>query len=283
MPPSASSLWLALALTGCTALVDTRAEQCTNDEDCAALEPGTVCTAERVCARGAGPACTTHPECTQKLGVQGFCTSAKTCQPLLSAECTELWPPGALADPAQSVLMVGFMAATSGSGQSYGLPQLAGAKQAVTEIESQAGGLPALPSAAKRRFAMLVCDQKNWAAATEHLVRNLRLPAIVGGSYSGVTRDVYDKSVALGAPTLVFSPAATSPTLTTHPDDGLLWRTPPTDTLQVEAIKLVYARLAAALTGPSGASATGSVVSAEALRVAVTVKGETAGNALYDA
>ena len=277
-------LHACLALAGCSALVEPTTKQCDTNDDCARIEPGATCTAEKVCApAGTGIPCATHQECSDRLGVQGVCTSVRTCSPLLSPECGELFPSDAVARAqraGQSVLLVGFMAALSGSGESYGRPQLEGAKQALDELDGLYGGLPAVPGGpGNRRYAMLVCDQKNWQAATEHLVKSLHVPAIVGASYSGVTREVFDLSKTMDPPTLIFSPAATSPTLTQHDDDGLLWRTPPTDTLQMEAMKLVFGRVRSGLQQGSPPV----LAAGEAIKVAVTVKGETAGNSLFNA
>lgn len=280
------ALLLALGLGGCSAMLDTSTQQCSIDADCTRLGGGlgAVCTAG-VCVAPAADVrtCKTHKDCPQQPDAPGFCTPANTCQPLFTPECNALWPRNALDDLGQSVTLVGFMAATTGNGKSYGLPQVAGAQQALSEIQRGPNGFPPIGDVGvTRRFAMLICDQQSWAAATDHLVKALRLPAIVGASYSGVTQKVFYATG--GANTLVFSPAATSPSLTTIDDRGLLWRTPPIDTLQVEALKLVYARVAAALTGGTQqqASSPTAVATPQTLRVAVTIKGETAGESLYD-
>jgi len=63
---------------------------------------------------------------------------------------------------------------------------------------------------------------------------SLDVSAIVGAASSGVSKTVIDQIVAAGV--VQFSPANTSPDFTTYPDDGLYWRTAPSDLLQGEVL-----------------------------------------------
>jgi len=86
---------------------------------------------------------------------------------------------------------------------------------------------------------MLVCDHgSDPSQVARHLVEDANVPVIIGASFSSTTLQIFD-DVAHAANVLVLSPSATSPALTTHPDDGLLWRTAPSDVVQAELLKFL--------------------------------------------
>lgn len=58
--------------------------------------------------------------------------------------------------------------------------------------------------------------------------------ALIGAASSGVTKLFLDQAVSAGV--ITFSPANTSPDFTTWDDDGLYWRTAPSDLLQGEVL-----------------------------------------------
>ena len=63
---------------------------------------------------------------------------------------------------------------------------------------------------------------------------SLDVSAIVGAASSGVSKTVIDQITAAGV--VQFSPANTSPDFTDYADDGLYWRTAPSDILQGEVL-----------------------------------------------
>jgi hypothetical protein len=270
----------ALALGACSALVDTKTEQCQNDEDCKTLAGGgstSTCDPNRhVCVgrveggmdQPTGPKCARHQDC----GEGGYCLPGanRTCKTLLTPECTEVFPTNALSQ--DNVVLVGLMAALTDN-REYGLPHKIGAQVALDDI-GRYGGLPALSAGGQpRRLAALICDQKMDAA--RHLV-GLRVPAIIGASTSGVTIDVLG-DVTQPAGVLLFSPAATSPALN-RPDEGLFWRTVPADDQQMNAMRLIYAQVEKAVraTIPEG----GSPGPTEPLRLLMLNKDDAAGTSL---
>lgn len=264
---------LALAalglLTGCTALLDTDTAQCDSDADCAGKGEafkGLVCSPDKVCAERS---CTNQTLCRTRSDEQGYCVASK-CQTLVTKECARLWPPPPYRN--QIVELTGFMASLSGVDQTYGEPQFNGAAVALREIE-QNTGLPQVPNAVSvpRSFAMLVCDQANWQAATDHLVKDLHVPAIVGASYSSVTQNVTTRVQGDGV--LVFSQAATAPLLNTVDSTGLLWRTAPSDVYQVETVKRLHDRVVSTLKAQGIANP----------KVLITNKEDTAGQQLFNA
>jgi branched-chain amino acid transport system substrate-binding protein len=274
-----ASLW-ALA-SGCSVLVDPQTEQCVSTADCAAKGgdfADTICR-EHVCTR---PRCSAHEQCGERLGLargeQGYCRPDGVCARLFTPECTRLLPADALSSEHLLFGMMAILNPASGNA-SYGLPHLQGVEVAVKEINDY-GGLPgASPTAAARRLALLVCDHGSVPAeVARHLVNNIRVPAIVGASFSGVTTEVLD--VARTRDVLVFSPAATSPALTTYDDNrNLFWRTAPSDNLQTEAMKLIVPMIEEALRKKVPAV----LAPGEQLRVIMPYKGDDAGRALYNA
>ncbi|MFB8145745.1 ABC transporter substrate-binding protein [Microbacterium sp. NPDC056003] len=81
-------------------------------------------------------------------------------------------------------------------------------------------------------------DNKAYATTIQTLISE-GVSAAIGAASSGVTKLFLDDAVASGM--IVFSPANTSLDFTTWDDDGLYWRTAPSDTLQGEVLGNVVA------------------------------------------
>ncbi|HKO49039.1 MAG TPA: ABC transporter substrate-binding protein [Polyangiaceae bacterium] len=180
--------------------------------------------------------CTTTSECTKRYGEPSACINSE-CIPLLTPECTEVWPPNALAQ--DNVILVGLLGALTGP-DPYGEPTTEGAKLALSEIENSATGFSAplsAPDSGHRHLAMLVCDHgSDPVRVARHLVNDAKVQMIIGASFSTATLKIFDQ-VASPANVFVLSPSATSPELSDHVDKGLLWRTTPSDVVQAEALK----------------------------------------------
>ena len=78
-------------------------------------------------------------------------------------------------------------------------------------------------------------DTAAGTAATERVVTSDKVNAIVGGDCSGVTIAML-KNVARPNGIVMISPSATSPALSTIEDDGLFFRTAPSDARQGEVV-----------------------------------------------
>ncbi|MCW3492306.1 ABC transporter substrate-binding protein [Microbacterium sp. SSM24] len=76
-------------------------------------------------------------------------------------------------------------------------------------------------------------DNKAYATTIQTLISE-GVTAAIGAASSGVTKLFLDDAVAAGI--IVFSPANTSLDFTSWDDDGLYWRTAPSDTLQGEVL-----------------------------------------------
>ncbi len=71
-------------------------------------------------------------------------------------------------------------------------------------------------------------------SSVDELINNDKVDAIVGAAASGTTKSILDKVVSSG--TAECSPSNTGADLTTRPDKGLYFRTPPPDNLQALAL-----------------------------------------------
>ncbi|MEM1343005.1 MAG: ABC transporter substrate-binding protein [Pseudomonadota bacterium] len=108
----------------------------------------------------------------------------------------------------------------------------AGAELAITEING-AGGV-----AGGQTIAAIRGDSTCTDAAAERLITAEGVKAIVGADCSGVTTAIL-QNVAKATGTVMISPSATSPALTTIEDDGLFFRTAPSDARQGEVLAQV--------------------------------------------
>jgi branched-chain amino acid transport system substrate-binding protein len=107
-----------------------------------------------------------------------------------------------------------------------------GAELAIREVNNARGILNGSRVTAVRADSTCVDAAAATAAATR-LVTVERVSAIVGGDCSGVTGAVL-QNVARPNGIVMISPSATSPALTTAQDDGLFFRTAPSDARQGE-------------------------------------------------
>lgn len=129
------------------------------------------------------------------------------------------------------VLTIGTLLPQTGNLAFLGPPEFAGVDLAVAEI-NEAGGVLGEP------IVNLVGDSgdtsTNQADQTvdAHLSENV--DAIIGAASSSVTLTVIDKITAAGV--VMFSPANTSPELSTYEDNGLYFRTAPSDIFQGDVL-----------------------------------------------
>ncbi|HET6665619.1 MAG TPA: ABC transporter substrate-binding protein, partial [Acidimicrobiales bacterium] len=125
------------------------------------------------------------------------------------------------------VLTIGTLLPETGSLAFLGPPEIAGVKVAIAEI-NEAGGFNGQP------VVLVEGDSGDTSTdtATQTVTRELsqNVDAIIGAASSGVSLTVIDQVV--GAGVTMFSPANTSKTLSTYDDNGLYFRTAPSDILQ---------------------------------------------------
>lgn len=204
---------VALALSpACTAVLDFD-DECAVDADCEAIGRGLRCDV-------------------------GFCVKKALIEPAPCATC----PPNSGCDrlygedprlvPAGSVFVLGTLLPRSGALGAFGEAMDNGVRLAISEI-NQSGGVLG------KKLAVVSCDDGTDANQAERAARHLAevagVNAIVGAGASGVTIEAFNR-VAKPNRVLMMSPSATSPAITNLPDDGLLWRTAPSDAVQGRAI-----------------------------------------------
>ena len=110
-------------------------------------------------------------------------------------------------------------------------PQMAaGAELAMKEV-SDSGALLGGAKVVSVRADSTCGDAAAGSAATERIVTSDKVNAIVGGDCSGVTTAMLE-NVAKPNGIVMISPSATSPSLSTIEDNGLFFRTSPSDARQ---------------------------------------------------
>jgi len=183
---------------------------------------------------GNGP-CASGRVCRSGYCVPGNATEpdAGGSPPLVNDLCPQLVGASEADVRAGRAVLIGALAPATGALAATGRPVERAIFLAVDEI-NQVGGIDG------RKLAVLSCDDgtsDNDLAerAATHLIEVGHVPAIIGPAASGTLIEVFN-AVTHDAGVVLISPSATSPAISTLADDGLVWRTPPSDDLQGNAI-----------------------------------------------
>jgi ABC-type branched-subunit amino acid transport system substrate-binding protein len=128
---------------------------------------------------------------------------------------------------ADGVLKIGTILPQTGNLAFLGPPEFAGVDLAVAEI-NDAGGVLGAPVETFEGDSGDTTTNIAVTTADEHLARGV--DAVLGAASSGVSLTFIDKVTSAGV--LHFSPANTSPTFTDYDDNGLYFRTAPSDLFQ---------------------------------------------------
>ena len=136
----------------------------------------------------------------------------------------------AFADEVKLGVLFGY----TGPIESLTPPMAEGAELAIQEVNDSGALLGGLQVVSVRGDTTCI-DSAAAVAAAERLVTSDRVNAIVGGDCSGVTIAMLQQ-VAKPNGIVMISPSATSPALSTIEDDGLFFRTAPSDARQGEVI-----------------------------------------------
>ncbi|HEY6558120.1 MAG TPA: ABC transporter substrate-binding protein [Polyangiaceae bacterium] len=227
-------------LCGCNALVDTSTNQCDTALDCKSRGgelAGMFCSAEKICT-STPLSCTTTGECTRRLGEPGYCRPDGICTRVLSAECTRVVPKGALSH--SDVILAGFMGPLEPPFESQGTPLLQAAELAFEEMSKKR--IPGVAAGPERHLAMLVCNdapedlntlQRPFDVAS-YLVDTVGVPVIIGPSkvYADAIDVITKVTSARGV--LTISPSASQADIPEMEQEGLFWRTVPSDAIQAD-------------------------------------------------
>lgn len=133
------------------------------------------------------------------------------------------------AGPRDLTLKLGSLLPQTGSLAFLGPPEIAGVDLGVADVNAADSGLTV--DVVHRDSGDTTT---NTATVSSTDLLNQGVSAIIGAASSGVTKTVIDQIT--GAGVIQFSPANTSAQLTTWEDNGLYWRTAPSDVLQGEVL-----------------------------------------------
>ena len=149
---------------------------------------------------------------------------------LVLSGCAPAADTGSSSGPREPLtLKIGTILPQSGTLAFLGPPEEAGVALAVKEINEADLGITV---EVEYRDSGDTTTDTATVSVTDLL--SLGVSAIVGAASSGVSKTVIDQIVAAGV--VQFSPANTSIDFTDYADDGLYWRTAPSDVLQGEVL-----------------------------------------------
>lgn len=234
---------LALCAAGCS-LGNINPDDCQSDVECAqTFGLGSVCQAG-FCSSPS--TCASAHDCRTQFGggacVSGICKSALPTDPACHVtEPEDLFTRIANEETPSTVLGGVFSLEDP-----YDATLIAAARLSVRELNQNGGGIVG------RGFGIVFCDNggpMNSASgdertkldehAVDYLAGTLGVPAIIGPGSSSDAIAMVNRLLSKRFPTVVISPSATSPALTSQPDKidptdgyGLFWRTCPSDELQ---------------------------------------------------
>ena len=132
---------------------------------------------------------------------------------------------------------LGVLFGFTGPIESLTPPMADGAELAIEEVNDSGALLGGRQVVAVRGDTTCI-DSAAAVAAAERLVTAERVNAIIGGDCSGVTIAML-QNVAKPNGIVMISPSATSPALSTIEDDGLFFRTAPSDARQGEVVAAI--------------------------------------------
>ncbi|MFI5300494.1 MAG: ABC transporter substrate-binding protein, partial [Polyangiales bacterium] len=185
-----STLAFAMASGGgCTVIIDTHADQCVVDRDCAKLglpicvrgvcsedvDSGLSSDADAVSTEG-GESCTSTQDCLALHVAYSICRpSTHTCASVTSQDCGLVVGEYTRDD----ALVVGAILPLLGAHESSGLAMRDALRVALASVPD---GVPVGKTGAVRPVAIVLCnDADDPARAARHLVGDLDAPLIVGG------------------------------------------------------------------------------------------------------
>ena len=149
---------------------------------------------------------------------------------MAAAAATALLAGGAAAQEVRIGVLLGF----TGPIESLTPAMAAGAELAMEEV-TESGALLDGTAMTPVRADSTCVDSAAATAAAERLITSDGVSAIMGADCSGVTTAVL-QNVALANGVVMISPSATSPALSVISDDGLFFRTAPSDARQGEIV-----------------------------------------------
>lgn len=210
-------------------------DECRTNDDCLNVNgDALVCNPDSlVCEARPEPAdvvCEDFNACTELYGEDATCGAQGRCALLTSDECTKVLRPSG-ADP-DEIVWIGSILATSEPFTSTVVPIENAIELAIDDFNS----VTSLPDG--RKVGWIACDSAGSpaaaAAAAEHLIDEVGVPAIIGPALSEEVLALAPTVVESG--TFMISPSATAASIAGLDDSGLIWRTISSDAVQANAI-----------------------------------------------
>ncbi|MFU8804857.1 MAG: ABC transporter substrate-binding protein [Bradymonadaceae bacterium] len=226
----------SLALTSCSVVLNF--DECQSTDQCRTrLGAGWTCSDDRICIQSGGEtplSCEDDAACVAELGPGSTCNSLGECQ----APSSLLGPPceqsvGSINDA--EAFNMGVLLPLSGPEEGFGRPLLDAILLAQKDFQgiNGVGGRP---------VGLIICDTQGndelALSGARHLVNQAGVQAIIGPDYSSQTIDVATQ-VTIENEVLLISPSATATTVTNLDDNGLVWRTTPSDAVQGQGLGLI--------------------------------------------
>lgn len=181
-------------------------------------EPEAACVSNQQCTddatSAAGSSDPVAAVCVQSTG---------KCVPLLSEDCDTITGDYTSDD----AVVIGSLFSTVGAQAATNIQRQQSAMLAVTEIDA-VGGVPSNTDV-PHKLVLVSCDEStDLTRASDHLVNELHVPAIVGPNTSQDTLDL-STQVSVPAHTVVMSPTAVASSIGALIDNDLTWLMVPTD------------------------------------------------------
>ena len=136
---------------------------------------------------------------------------------------------------ADNQIKIGVILGFTGPIESLAPVMAKSAEMAIDEVNKSGNFMDGSSQLIPVRADSTCVDAAAAQAAAERLITSDKISAIMGADCSGVTTAVL-KNVAIPNGVLMISPSATSPALSTEPDNDLFFRTAPSDARQGEVI-----------------------------------------------
>jgi len=206
----------ATAVGGTSSEGGTTTLGCTSNADCTKLATAAAIS---------GSAGATSTTSTSPNVVPAVCLPATgKCVPLLSEDCNLVT--GDYSNDRS--IVIGSLFQTVGTTATQNLPRQQSAVLAIEEVNAS-GGVPSSKAGVGRPLVMVSCNAStDLVRAANHLVQDLKVPAIVGPNTSQDTIDVSNK-VTIQAGVAVLSPSAVAASIADLLDNDLTWLMIPSD------------------------------------------------------
>jgi ABC-type branched-subunit amino acid transport system substrate-binding protein len=209
-------------------------------------------------AISAEPVCESNAQCTDQATaeagahdpVAAVCVQGSGhCVKLLSDDCDTITGDYLSEDS----ILIASLFSTKGAQAATNLQRQQSAMLAVAQI-NDVGGVP-VAAGTPKKLVLLSCDEStDLMRAGDHLVNELRVPAIIGPNTSQDTLDL-SGSVSVPGDTVVMSPTAVASSVGALLDDDLTWLMVPTDVqrapLMISQINALEADIKASRAVPS--------------------------------